>query len=972
MYRIFFLFCFIFSAFNSSYAQIHKYVVAKSPWNEDFGNHRAVLTIAKSGDAVYTKIYWRRRDNAPEQKRLIITDANGKTVTNIHRININKEFGEIIFQPFASGVYYLYYMPYIGKKYVGTWDGQYLAPEEKPATAWLQKNKIETVKSSALPAAQVMQIESRTAFDSFYPMEVCATEKETQTISNKTKKNFLLFPEDRINPIRMKEALPYKWINTGTSASFTGNAMRNEYYTFQIGVFAKKELNNVTVSFKGTDKATCFNTGGIDANGKAFTKKLSVAKDNIQPLWIGVDIPETQRQGPLTFDVVITADNEKPQTIKVTLNISNKILSDRGDSELWRHSRLRWLNSTLGIDDEPVAPYTALKLKDKNIQYKMGEVKLNDAGMIETVSIKNNALLASPVQFAVETKNGLENITSSSLQFTTVHTGKINWEAKSSAENISLETNGSMEFDGSIHYNIKLIAQKDFTAKDIRLSIPVDKKHAQYFMGMGLPGKYTPSTYDWKWKGPQDSYWIGSLNAGLHCELQGANYTGPLLNLYNPAPPASWYNDDKGGFTITSNNEQTTTTTYSGERTFKAGDTINFSFRIILTPVKELNTADQFINRYYHNGNKPAPELSDLQYGIKTTNVHHANPINPYINYPFIALDSMKKFVNYWQDKGLKVKIYYTIRELTNQVPELWALRSLGNEILSDGDGGGYPWLQEHLVSNYDVQWFTQINGYEECDAAIRTSGESRWYNYYINGLQWLVKNVGIDGLYLDDVSFDRNMLKRMRKVMDAIKPGCLLDLHSNTGFSRGPATQYTEFFPFINKLWFGESFQYSKMPPDNWMVEVSGIPFGLMGDMLHAGGNPWRGMIYGMTVRYPWYTEGVNCDPREIWKVWDLFGIDKAQMIGYWNASSPVKTNDENVLSTVYVNKNKALVSVASWAKETKDVQLLIDWKALGIDPAKATLRMQGIKNFQDERVLKADDKITIEPTKGVLILIE
>lgn len=953
-------------------AQIHKYAVAKFPWNEDFGNHRAVLNVAKPGNAVYVKVDWRRRDKAPEQKRLIITDANGKQVGNIHRININKEFGEIMFQPFGSGTYYLYYMPYTGQKSSGSWNGKYLTLEEKPVTSWLQKNKIEKIKSFELPAAQVVQIESRTSFDSFFPMEVCATELETRIISNKATTNFLIFPEDRIYPIRMKETLPYKWINKGAISTFTGNAMRNEYYTFQIGVFAKKELSDVVVNFKGTGKATCFNTGGIDAEGKAFTKKLSVAKGNVQALWIGVDIPEAEKAGQLTFDVVIAAANEKPQTVKVTLNISNKVLIDRGDSEMWRHSRLRWLNSTLGIDDEPVAPYTALKLEAKSIQYKMGEVKLNDAGMIEAVSIKNNALLSSPVQFAVETNNGIEKIISSSIQFTTVHTGAIHWEASSSAENISLQTHGSMEFDGSIQYNIKVIAQKDFTAKEIRLSIPVDKKQAQYFMGMGLPGQYCPATYNWKWKGPQDSYWVGSVNAGLHCELQGANYTGPLLNLYHPAPPASWYNDNNGGFNITTINEQTIATTYSGERTFKAGERINFSFRIILTPVKEINTAEQFINRYYHNGNKPAPALSDLKYGIKVTNVHHANAVNPYINYPFIALDSMRKFVKYWQGKGLKVKIYYTIRELTNQVPELWALRSLGNEILSDGSGGGYPWLQEHLVSNYDVQWFTQINGYEECDAAIRTSGRSRWYNYYINGLQWLVKDVDIDGLYLDDVSFDRNMLKRMRKVMDAVKPGCLLDLHSNTGFSRGPATQYTEFFPFINKLWFGESFQYSKMAPDNWMVEVSGIPFGLMGDMLHAGGNPWRGMIYGMTVRYPWYTEGVNCDPRNIWKVWDLFGIDQAQMIGYWNASCPARTNDENILATVYVNKDKALISVASWAKETKDVQLLIDWKALGIDPARATLRMPGIENFQQERLLRVENNITIEPTKGVLILIE
>ena len=87
---------------------------------------------------------------------------------------------------------------------------------------------------------------------------------------------------------------------------------------------------------------------------------------------------------------------------------------------------------------------------------------------------------------------------------------------------------------------------------------------------------------------------------------------------------------------------------------------------------------------------------------------------------------------------------------------------------------------------------------------------------------------------------------------MDSVKPGCLIDLHSNTGFSKGPANQYAEYFPYLDKVWFGESFLYNKMTPANWLVESSGIPFGLMGDMLYRGGNRWLGMQYGMAVRYP------------------------------------------------------------------------------------------------------------------------
>ncbi len=774
----------------------------------------------------------------------------------------------------------------------------------------------------------------------------------------------------------MSGDLPYRWVQRRPSNRYYGEAMRNEYYAFQIGVYAAKtDLEDIAISYSGSDKVTCFNTGGIDFEGKPFVKRVNVPRGKVQALWFGVDLDRNCKRGLYSFNVTIAAKNERPQTINVTLDVADTILEDRGDSQPWQHSRLRWLNSSLGINDSIVAPYIPLQVQDKSIRCLMREVRLNEAGLPSAIEANHQPVLNAPIRFLVETDAGIQIFKPVLFRYITISEGKVSWVAEVSNDIISLTCNGEMEFDGTVDYTIKVKANMEVRVKDIRLEIPVVKRTAQYFMGMGLSGRYCPSSYSWKWMGPQDSYWVGSVNAGLHCELRGASYSGPLLNLYHPAPPSGWYNANKGGFAIQTFDNTVLTTTYSGERILKSGEEVNYRFRLLVTPVKKLNPQDQFDNRYYHNGKNPAPSPYDLSSGIRIINVHHANPVNPYINYPFVAVDSMRKFVDYWHTKGEKVKIYYTIRELTNQVPEIWALRSLGNEILGDGNGGGYPWLQEHYVDHYDVQWFTPINGYQTCDAAVITSGQSRWYNYYIEGLRWLVQHVDIDGLYLDDVSFDRDMLKRMRKVMDEIKPGCLLDLHSNTGFSIGPANQYTEYFPYINKLWFGESFMYDQMPPDNWLVEVSGIPFGLMGDMLQGGGNPWRGMVYGMTVRYPWGTEGVTCDPRDIWKIWDEFGIDKSVMKGYWDSTCPVKTNNPDVLATAYVRKGekgKMLISVASWASSTTDVRLQIDWKSIGINPDKALITVPYIKNFQEIIKIAIHDTIRLSPAKGLLILVE
>jgi hypothetical protein len=247
--------------------------------------------------------------------------------------------------------------------------------------------------------------------------------------------------------------------------------------------------------------------------------------------------------------------------------------------------------------------------------------------------------------------------------------------------------------------------------------------------------------------------------------------------------------------------------------------------------------------------------------------------------------------------------------------------------------------------------------------AALVTSGASRWYNYYLEGLNWLLHNIEIDGLYLDDVTYDRQILKRMRKIMERARPGCLIDLHSNTLFSRGPANQYLEFFPYVDRLWFGEGFNYND-PPDYWLTEISGIPYGLMGEMLQDGGNRWRGMLYGMTARMPWCG-----DPRSIWKLWDDFGIAESRMIGYWEPTCPVRTDQPKVLATAYVRPGKTLVSLASWADAPVNCRLTIDWQALGLDGAKAVLAAPAVEGFQEARTFRTGDAIPVDPARGWLL---
>lgn len=960
------------------------YSVSENMWNEELGNHRASIQIDQPAEAVTLDIHWRRHDKAPQDKRfLIIEEASGDTIANIFRAEVNNERCKLVFGPVNAGKYHFYYLPYRQQQDYGFYGKGYFPQEEAPNADWATAN-CNALKFDALPRAKLLGYQSRTAFDSFFPMEVIALESEKDSLLKLHPEDFLVFPEDRSLPIRMLDELPQKWIQSGPSDKFNGEALRNEYYALQLGVFAaRKDLTDLKVAFSAlkngskeiaADKITCFNTGGIDSYGEPFVKQLDVSQGNVQPMWIGVDIPENVSAGKYTGTITVWSENTEKQTIQLQLKIKDEVLADRGDNEPWRHSRLRWLNSKLGIDDEPTQPFEAIKPLGNNTYNLTGKkLVISNSGMPALLAVKETEILSRPLDFIVETSAGKEQFSDvQDVKLLKNTPGVMSGAWKNTSKNVEIAGVGTIESDGYINYRIQLKAINTIQVKDIRLEIPFQPEVAQYMKGMGREGSVVPRNHSAKWEGPHDSFWIGNTHAGLWCELRGSSYSGPLLNLYHPEYPESWFNNNQGGFKIETGLSEVKAVVYSGSRKLEKGEEIVFEWAMLLTPVKDINYQSQFTDRYYHNGGQPMPSDKDLESGVKIVNLHHANNYNPHINYPFVAVDSMKWFVNKLHEKGQKVKIYYTIRELTNYTTELWALRSLGNEILGNGRGGGYPWLREHLVEGYYPQWYQWFPDKSADASIVNAPGDSRWYNYYIEGLAWLVRNVGIDGLYLDDVSYDRRTVKRIRKVLDREKPGCLLDLHSNTGFSKGPATQYAEYFPFLDKLWFGESFMYSQMAPENWLVEVSGIPFGLMGDMLHGGGNRWMGMLFGMTVRHPWMTEGVTCDPRPVWKIWDEFGIADAKMIGFWEKEPVVSTSNPMVKATAYVRDGKTMIALGNFSEKNEKLRLKIDWGKIGISAAEAKIVAPEIQDFQSAAEFSVSDEIVVESKKGCIFIVE
>lgn len=971
-------------------------------WTPDtLGNHRAIVSVNTPASVAEAYIPWRRRDANPEQKGIIVINVStGKAVDNVLPVEINREYGRIRFDASGNaGDYYVYYLPYhtSGGPYPKV---NYPQQPDKADPQW--KATCKATPAGKAVQAKLVRFESLGSFNSFYPMEIIATAQEKQAlIDANSNKPFLLLPEDRKYPIRMFDDLSYRQVTQGATGEFFGEADLNEYYVLQLGLWAfKNPVNGVKVTFtdlKGKNGSipasalTCFNTEGTDWLGRPIHPEVNVGKGRVQPLWIGIQMPEHAGRGIYRGTVTVSDLSGASQEVNIAINLSDNVLVDKGDGDLWRLSRLRWLNSQYAVNNRPVKPFIPIKVADRTISVLGRSVTAGELGLpasirsyfteeMTSIGKEPKDILSQPMEFVIR-QNGkpLPVTITSPLKFGKKEDGTVSWTATGKAGALEITVLASMEFDGFMNYQIKVKAAENTSVDDIALLTSMPATTAKYRLGMGYEGSLRPKSDQWKWhvERNQEGFWFGDVNAGMQCLFRAENYRRPLnTNFYKMQPlnmPPSWFNDGKGGISYKEKGNQVDIKTYSGSRTLQKGEELNFDFLVLVTPFKPIDTMKQWTDRYYH-GYQPAEKLKEGdahayqavdvvgETGANVINLHHGNAVNPHINYPFFRPAFMKQYVDESHAKGYKVKIYYTVRELTNHAPELFALKSLGHEIFSPGKGGGYAWLQEHLDGDYIGAWF--VDAYK--DAAIVNTGISRWHNFYVEGLNWLTKNVGID-----DLAFDRNTMKRIRRVLESNRPDPRIDVHSANQFN--PADGYInsiflymEHMPYLDRLWFGEYFKYEKSP-EYWLTDVSGIPFGMMSEMLQDGGNPYRGMLYGMTAREP-----MESVPSQLWKVWDAFGIKDSRMMGYWVSYNPVKTGRNDVLATSFVKDGKVMIAIASWAKKDSDIKLQIDWEKLGIDADKARLTAPDIKGFQEGFSLSPKDKIKVPKDKGFIFILE
>ncbi|MFH1765411.1 MAG: glycoside hydrolase domain-containing protein, partial [Gemmatimonadota bacterium] len=359
-------------------------------------------------------------------------------------------------------------------------------------------------------------------------------------------------------------------------------------------------VHDIQVTFDGfpdswTESLTCFNCQGIDEKGQSFTKAINVAPapgsaETVQPLWIGVRIPEDQRPGRVEGTATVTSSNAGSKTIHVSLEVQEGKAINGGADEPDLQTRLAWFNSTVGTDPdfiiEPFEPVTAENSSGgagHALSILGRRIELGPTGLPEQIFsyftpeltyfadepepilaqplglvVKTTGHEAAPIQSGAPQPELFESVLFEAAPFDLrlEARGRARWTAESSSDRFRMTVDGTLEYDGMLDYRISLVALDDVAVADINLPVSLVPDAAEYMLGLGRKGGKRPASVDWKWavENHQEGVWLGGIHKGLQFVLRDDNYVRPLnTNFYQNQPlnlPPSWYNGGQGGIRI--------------------------------------------------------------------------------------------------------------------------------------------------------------------------------------------------------------------------------------------------------------------------------------------------------------------------------------------------------------------------------------------------------------------------------------
>lgn len=770
---------------------------------------------------------------------------------------------------------------------------------------------------------------------------------------------------------------------------FSYTTSRYQYYVAQLVVVSDfdEEVDVTTAPLVGEGQelvkaVRCLNTAGTGPNGVFFYRKLTLVSGMMQPLLIGFDLSEAKLG---TFETSVAIGTVK---VRLTLSVNDEPVFNDGADDIYSGSRMKWLNSGLGIKQSPIKGYSPLTLEENKLLFTGKTAVIGNNGLLEDVqsyfspsnfltdSVQNR-LFYRPMEFEVE---GQRYRFSKQRQ-----AGKgatVGFSAEGRSEGTRIEVNATATYEGYIDYKVTLYADKNLVIENIALNLYFSS--CSYLVGMGNKGgTFRPFQYAWNYGRQQDAVFIGDVNCGARLRLKDKKDVRPFEGAYFPFKPYklpfdTWDNHGNGRVTAVSTPEGAMVSASTGRIVLAEGKSAVFCFELHLTPFRPVDLAARFGIRYC--GCKGLDRLEDK---LEKASWMGANalsigwPDNKYraINYPFSCVEELKKAVSEARKKKFSTTIDYSMWHTSVKNPELGLMKAFNDELL-------FRHWQEHMDCLPELAGpgavpviISKNKDGAILDVSVLLQTESRLDNYFVEAADYLLRTMRFDGIRLEGSHIGRATAERLARVSESNDAGCGLILKESDVFvpekCMGNAlNQHTHLLPFVNGIAADGSLARDKSA-DYMLTEVSGLLYGLTAEACSPDFDPVESLLYGMSLPVGLSNQKTETVLYGIYDVLKKFGIGQSRMYGFWDKTNPASADQEDIRITSFVNGEKLLAVIYNAGNKGKEFDVGFNPK-LGYTSKGKTIVTPLIVGMQNRKVINFNKSFYLKAGCGMILLVE
>lgn len=723
--------------------------------------------------------------------------------------------------------------------------------------------------------------------------------------------------------------------------ALTENEVRELYYKAIHSQKVPLDEKQIRLSYAGElDKKQLvvdIHTGGTELDPKNAVVKAALVPEKTNPAsWqdfrciSSVDIKGTF---PLP---------SKPGKYEIAVRIQDKA----GNVEFRRPLAIpdfSWYGNTLGMERKVLAPWTPLEVRGNTVLCWGREYRFGNSALPEQIMTRGKAVLARPVQIDAALQGIPVQWTRQSLRKVSADSVGAKWEGEmigvAGKQEIKLKTSVEIEYDGFAL--IRLSADKPELFSTFSLVVPVRKENALYHhrystLRQGCAGNVPPGTGVVDQSTFLPFSWLGDNDRGLYwcCESQQFWPNGEAPDAYTEV------RDDNSvsmRFNLLANGQ-------------KFSPDWKYEFALQATPVKPLpkNWRKTRIISWERNDMRTWPGVTAAYFNWG------ANNLTSTFGYPESSDPAAaKEQISITQSKGIKLLPYLNLSCQPTVCPE-WPFF-------------GKKWRMGYL--DHDPVDIDRRHAYSAVSV-----GDKDYSDFVVWKLDRYMRELNLDGQYHDNTfpyqsalphtglgfvrdgkrypSFNifatRKLLRRNRAVMQAYKKDAFTLAHMSSKI-------WIPILAYEDAMCDGEHFRgrikdcYPELlSMDMFRAEYMGRQWGLIPVMMSELSpaeakkiEPTLGLVTMLLLHDTKLWAKNNLNNREVvvnaQKALDEFGYVESEFIGYFDETPPGITDNKDVYISAYRKEDKSvLLIVGNVNRKAADVEIRIDFKRLGVTPAK------------------------------------